>query len=121
MVSLTSGIARALFNHMTKTKNFVIIETITLSNFCPLMNLFMHLGFDIEDIRTYGINLVIYKDSKNTVIRSTTGSIKNAFGDFRTCSKLHNKEMCDICHYKKKCFRQRVTCKNKLFGMFQEP
>ena len=44
---------------MIKTRNPVIIETITLSNFCPLMNLFMHLGFDINDIRTYGINLAI--------------------------------------------------------------
>ena len=61
MMDLDSGLARAFFNNMIKTRNSVIIETITLSNFCPLMNLFMHLGFDIEDIRTYDTNFVIHK------------------------------------------------------------
>ena len=59
MMDLDSGLARTIFSGMPKTNNLVIVETITLSNFCPLMNLFMYLGFDIHDIRTYGINLAI--------------------------------------------------------------
>ena len=57
-MDLDSGLARAFFYNVVKTRNFVIIETITLSSFCPLMDLFMHLGFDINDIGTYGINLI---------------------------------------------------------------
>ena len=58
-MDLYSGIARAIFSGMLKTINSVIVETITWPNLCPHMNLFTHLGFNIEDIRTYGINLVI--------------------------------------------------------------
>ena len=39
MMDLDSGLARACFNTMIKTKNFVIIEAITVSNCCPLMDL----------------------------------------------------------------------------------
>ena len=59
-MDVSSGLARTFFSGMLKTTNLVIVETITLSNFCPLMNLFMHLGFDFVDIRTYGVNLIIY-------------------------------------------------------------
>ena len=59
MMDLDSGLARAFFNNMIKTMNFVIIETITLANFCLIINLFSHLGFDMSDIRTYDINLII--------------------------------------------------------------
>ena len=60
MMDLYSGLARTIFSGVLKTNNLVIVETTTLSNVCPLMDLFMHLGFDINGIRTYGINL-IYK------------------------------------------------------------
>ena len=100
---------------MLKTNKFVVIvETITWPNFCPLMNLLTHLGFNIDDIRTYGINVVIYKGSNNTVLRGTTGSVRNIYAGFMNCSKLPNKKMCDICNNKKKCVRQCVKCKNKL-------
>ena len=59
-MDLDSGIARAIFSGMLKTNNFVIADTIAWPNFCPLMNLLTHLGFNIEGIRTYGINLVIF-------------------------------------------------------------
>ena len=60
-MDLDSGLARTIFSGMLKTNNLVIVETITLSNFCPVMNLFMHFGFDINDIRTYVINNVFIK------------------------------------------------------------
>ena len=82
MMDLDSGLARTMFSGMLKTYNFVIVETIALSNFCPLMNLCMHLGFDVNDIRTYGINLAIYNDSNNTMIRSISGSVRNVFDGF---------------------------------------
>ena len=78
------------------------------------MDLFTHLRFDIEDIQTYGMNFVMYKDSKDTLMTVTTGSAKNVVEGFMNCLKLPNKEMCDICNYKKKCFRQCVKCKHKL-------
>ena len=60
------------------------------------MDLLTHLGFNIDDIRTYGISLVIYKDSNSTMIRNTTGSVRNISDGFMDCLKLDNKEMCDI-------------------------
>ena len=73
-MGLDSGIARAIFSGMLKNNNLVIVETITWPNFCPLMNLLTHLGFNTEDLRTYNTNLIIYKSSKDTMIRTTTGS-----------------------------------------------
>ena len=110
-MDLSSGLARTIFSGMLKTTNLVIVETITLSNFCPLMNLFMHLGFDFVDIRTYGVNLFIYKDSKDTMMRSVNGCVKNIFEGFMKCLKLPNKKICDICNNKKKCFRECFKCK----------
>ena len=43
----------------------------------------------------------------------TTDSAKHIFEGFMKCLKLPNKKMCDICNYKKKCFRQCVKCINK--------
>ena len=114
MMDLDSGIARAIVSGMLKNNNVVIVETITWPNCCPLMSLLTHLGFNIEDIRTYGINIVIYKDYNNTMIRSTTGSVRNICDGFMTCLKLPNKKMCDICNNKKKCFRECAKCKNKI-------
>ena len=100
-MDLDSGIARAIVSGMLKTNNCVIVETITWPNFCPLMNLLTHLGFNLEDIRTYGINIVIHKDYNNTMIRSTTGSVRNVYDGFMNCLKLPNKNMCDTCNNKK--------------------
>ena len=112
MMDLDSGLARAFFNNVIKTMNFAIIET--LSNSCPLMNLFMHLGFDTNHIRTYGINLVIYRIFNHTMARSLNGCVRNIFGCFMKCLNLHNKKICDICTNKKKCFRQCTEFKNKM-------
>ena len=76
-MGLDSGLARTVFSGMLKTNNPVIVETITLSNLCPIMNLFMHLGFGINDIKTHGINIVIYKDSNNAMIRSVNGCVRH--------------------------------------------
>ena len=113
-MDLDSGIARGIFSGMLKTNKFVIVETITWPIFCPRMNLLTHLGFNIEDINTYGINIVIYNDSNNTMIRHTTGSVRNIYDGFMNCLKLPNKKMCGICKTNNKCFRQCVKCKNKL-------
>ena len=50
----------------------------------------------MEDIRTYGVNLIIYKDSKDTMMRSVNGCVKHIFDGFMTCLKLPNKKMCDM-------------------------
>ena len=55
--------------------------------------------------------LLFFEDSNKTMVRSTTGSVINIYDGFMNCLKLPNKEMCDICKNKKKCFRQRVKCK----------
>ena len=50
---------------MLMYNNIAIIETITSDNFCFIMKLLTHLDiFDFEDIRTYDMNVVIYKNSK---------------------------------------------------------
>ena len=63
-MDLQSGIARTIFCGMIKTDHFVIAETVTWPNYCSLMNLLMHLGLDVEGIRTYSINLAIHKYCK---------------------------------------------------------
>ena len=85
-----------MYNHIA------IIETITSSNFCFILNLLTHLNiFNLEDIRTHDINIVIYKNSKDTMLRTMTGSANNIFEGFMKCIKLPNKKMCDICNNKK--------------------
>ena len=79
------------------------------------MNLLTHLEiFNIGDIKTYGINIVIYKNSKDTMVRTISDSHMNIYHGFMECLKLPNKKMCDICNNKKKCFRECVKCKNKI-------
>ena len=74
----------------------------------------MHLGFDINDIRTYDINLVVYKKYNDTTVRSINGCVRNMFDGFMKCIKLPNKKICDICNNKKKWFRQCAKCKNNM-------
>ena len=115
MMDLDRTVATSIFTKMVVYNNIAIIETITPDNFCFIMNLLTHLNiFDFGDIRTYDINVVIYKNSKNTMLRTTTGSANNIFEGFMKCIKLPNKKMCDICNNKKKCFRECKKCKNKL-------
>ena len=114
MTDLDSGIARAIFSGMIKNNNFVIVETVTPLNFCFLMNLLTHLGFDVDDILSYNINIVIYKKYNYTMTKITTGSANNIFAGFMKCLKLPNKKMCDICNNKKKCFRTCFKYKNKM-------
>ena len=64
MMDLDRNVARSLFIKMVIYNNIAIIETITSTNFCPLMTLPIHLYiFNMEHIRTYGLNIVIYKNS----------------------------------------------------------
>jgi len=115
MMDLDRHVASSIFSKMVMYNNIAIIETITPDNFCFIMNLLTHLDIvDFEDIRTYDINVVIYKNSKNTMLRTTTGSANNIFEGFMKCIKLPNKKMCDICNNKKKCFRECKKCKNKI-------
>ena len=65
-------------------------------------------------VRTYGGNIVIYKDSKDTMMTVRSGAVRNIFEGFMNCLKLPNKKMCDICNNKNKCFRECAKCKNKM-------
>ena len=76
--------------------NMAIIETITLSNVCSILNLLEHIGVRTMDIRSYGMNIVIYKNSKDTMFRALTGSDLNKFEGFMKCIELPNKKMCDM-------------------------
>ena len=106
MMGLDRNVARSLFTKMVIYNNIAIIETITSDSCCPLMDLLVHLEiFHMEEIRTYGLNIVIYKSYKDTMIRTITVSALNIFEGFMKCIKLPNKKMCDICNNKKKCFR----------------
>ena len=102
MMGLDRNVVRPIFSKMVMYNNIAIIETITSSNFCFILNLLTHLDiFNIEDIRTYGINIVIFKNYKDKMMRATTGSVMNIFEGFMKCLKLPNKKMCDICNNKK--------------------
>ena len=114
-MGLDRNVVRSIFSNMVMSNNIAIIETITSSNFCFILNLLTHLDiFNMEDIRTYGINLVIYKNSKDTMVRTISDSHMNIYHGFMECLKLPNKKMCDICNNKKKCFRECAKCKNKI-------
>ena len=78
------------------------------------MNLLEHIGFHTNDIRTYDINIIVHKTSKDKMLRTISDSHMNIYHGFMECLKLPNKKMCDICNCRKKCFRQCVKCENKL-------
>ena len=87
-MGLDRNVVRSIFSKMVMYNNIAIIETITSSNFCFNLNLLTHLYiFNIEDIRTYSINIVIFKISKDTMMRATTGSAMNIFEGFMKCLK----------------------------------
>ena len=44
-----------------------------------------------------------------------SGAVRDIFEGFMKCLKLPNKEMCDICNIKKKCFRECFKCKNTVW------
>ena len=114
MLNLDTQIARHIFSGMFSHGNIAIVETITLYNLAPIVNFLQHIGFPMEDIRTYNLNLILYKDSNQTMNRAMDGSVINIFESYMKCLKLPNKKMCDICNNKKKCFRQCGGCKNKI-------
>ena len=99
---------------MMSTRSCVIAETITSDNFCFILNLLEHIGFHTNDIRTYDINIIVHKTSKDKMLRTISDSHKNIYHGFMECLKLPNKKMCDICNSKKNCFRECSTCKNKM-------
>ena len=99
---------------MIKTRNFVIAETIALYNFCFILNLLEHLGFNTDAIRMNNINVIIHKCFADNVVKLISTSDKNIFDGLMNWLKLPNKKMCDICNSKKKCFRECSTCKNKM-------
>ena len=97
---------------MMSSRNFVIAETITSDSFCFILNLLEHIGFNTNDIRTYDINIIVHKTSKNKMLRTISGSQISIYQGFIVCLKLSNKKMCDICNCKKQCFRQCEHVKN---------
>ena len=114
MLELDSYTAISIFSKMVVNNNIAIIETIDLPRFCYILNILSHLGFNVNSIRTYDDNIIIYKESKNLMITCISSSDRNIFKGFMECLKLPNKKMCDICNCKKKCFRQCGMFKNKL-------
>ena len=44
----------------------------------------------MEDIRTYGLNIVTYKNSKDTMDRTIYDYHMNIYHGFMECLKLHN-------------------------------
>ena len=116
MMDLDKHVAISIFSKMIMYNNIAIIETITSDNFCSFMNLLTHLEIYTmgHHISQFGVNFVIYKNSKDSLMRITTESATNIFEGFMKCIKLPNKKMCDICNNKKKCFRECAKCKNKL-------
>ena len=94
MMDLDRNGVRSIFNKMVMYNNIAIIETITSSNFCFILNLLTHLDiFNMEDIRTYGINLVIYKNSKDTMVRTISGYHMNIYHGFMECLKLQQENV----------------------------
>jgi len=115
MMDLDRHVVSSIFSKMVMYNNIAIIETITPDNFCFIMNLLIHLEiYTSGDIRHFGENILIYKNSKVSLMRATISSTTNIFEGFMKCIKLPNKKMCDICNNKKKCFRECAKCKNKL-------
>jgi len=104
MMDLDRHVASSIFSKMVMYNNIAIIESITLSNICSILNLLEHIGVHTMNIRSYGMNIVIYKKSKDTMFRALTGSDLNNFEGFMKCIKLPNKKMCDICNIKKNMF-----------------
>ena len=96
------------------TGNIASVETITSYNIVPLVNCLHHIGFPMEDIITYNLNITMYKDYNKTMNRAMDGSVINMFESYMKCLKLPNKKMCDICNNKKTCYRQCGGCKNKI-------
>ena len=114
MFNLDRNITNEIFIEMMSTRNFDIAETITSDKFCFILNLLEHIGFHTNDIRTYDINIIVHKTSKDKMLRTISDSHMNIYHGFMECLKLPNKNMCDICNCKKKCFRQCVKCENEL-------
>ena len=115
MMDLDRNVAISFFTKLVIYNNIVIIKTITSTNCCHLMNLLIHLDiFNMEEIRRYGMNSVIYKSSNDTMVRTITASALNIFEGFMKCIKLPNKKMCDICNNEKTDFRECAKCKNKI-------
>ena len=79
-----------------------------------ILPIFVHLGLSIDKIVNCSVNMVIYKAHNKEVKIVLTASDKNMFDGFMKCLKVPNKKMCDICNYKKKCFRQCGKCNNKV-------
>ena len=86
MMGLDGNVVISIFSKMVMYNNIAIIETITSFNFYFVLNLLTHLDiFNIEDIRPYGINIVICKNSKDTTVRTITASALNIFEGFMKC------------------------------------
>jgi len=114
MLGLDRASARMVFNKIIEYNNMAIVETIKETNFMYILSIFVHLGFSIDKIVNCNVNMVIYKAPNREVKIVLTGADKNMFDGFMKCLKVPNKKMCDICNYKKKCFRQCGKCNNKV-------
>ena len=114
MLSLDRGSAQIVFNKIIAYSNMAIVETIKESNFMYILALFVHLGISIDKIVKCSVNLVIYKTHNKQVKVVYSDSDRNIFDGFMKCLNIPNKNMCDICIYNNKCFRQCGKCNNNI-------
>ena len=114
MLGLDRGSARIVFNKIIVFNNMAIVETIKEYSFMYMLRIFVHLGLSIDKLVKCDVNLVIYKTDNKKVKVVLSDYDRNMFDGFMKCLKLYNKNMCDICNYKKKCFRQCGKCNNKI-------
>ena len=72
--------------------NCAIAETITSYNLCFILNVLEHIGFNTNDIRTYDINIIVHKTSKDNMLRTISYYHNNMYQGFTECLKIHNKK-----------------------------
>ena len=110
MFNFDRNIANEILSKLMSSRNLVIAETMTSDSFCFILNLLEHIGFHTHGIRTYDINIIVHKTSKDKMLRTISDSHMNIYHGVMACLKLRNKNICGICNCKKQCFRQCVKC-----------
>ena len=93
MCNFYRNIANEIFIKIMSSRSFVIVDTITSDNFCFVLDLLEHIGFHTNDIRTYDINIIVHKTSKDKMLRTISDSHINIYQGIIECLKLPNKNV----------------------------
>ena len=88
MFNVDRNIANEIFIKMMSIRSFDIAETIASDNVCFILNLLEHIGFHTNDIRTYDINLIVHKASKDKMLRTISYYHINMYQGFIECLKI---------------------------------